>query len=117
MYGIGHLTSARELLRSFAQHGAEAETEVEALQRRLDQQNLVLQALLAMLLEKGVVDETELREWIKRMDALDGARDGRLGDDLTEVACPSCGRSNRKTAAQCRHCGVALEPDLVPPRP
>lgn len=117
MYGVGHLTAARELIRSFSESGEDGETDIESLQRRLDQQNLVIQTLLTLLLDKGVIQEDEFREWVKRMDRLDGARDGKLAEDKTKVACPSCGKSNLKAAAECKHCGVALDPDLVPPRP
>jgi len=118
MFGVGHLTAARELMRSFSQpYDDVVETDVEVLQRRLDQQNLVIQTLLALLLEKGVVKEDEFREWVKRMDQLDGARDGKLAEDRSEAPCPSCGKPNVRTASKCRHCGEELEPDLVPPRP
>lgn len=117
MYGVGHLTAAHELMKSFSESDEGDETTVESLQRRLDRQNLGIQTLLAMLLDKGVIQEDDFREWVKRMDQLDGALDGRLAEDKTKVACLSCGKSNFKTTAECKHCGAALDPDLVPPRP
>lgn len=112
---MGHRNAAQALMNSFSFGKGECETEIETLIQRIDQQNLVIQTILVLALEKGVFSEDEFRSWVKQMDELDGVRDGKLAD--APVDCPNCGKPNSKTASKCEHCGREIEPDMVPKRP
>jgi hypothetical protein len=107
-----HQKAALALMKSFSFDQGEAAEELD-LETRLEQQNLVIQTILALMLEKGVFTEDEFRVMAKQMDELDGRRDGKLAEDMTTVACPGCNALVRKTAVECPKCGIALEPDLI----
>jgi len=113
MMGVGHLNAARALMSSFSPDEANECSDIESLQALIEQQNLVIQTLLVVLLEKGVFKEEEFNECAKKMDLLDGVRDGRLSEDKSLIACPECGHQNPHTATKCEDCGKALEPHLI----
>ena len=83
------------------------------LERRLDQQALLLQALAKLLLEKGVVSEPELKQWMERVDAEDGARDGRRRRKGGVVLCPKCARKSRAGSTSCQFCGAELPREAI----
>jgi len=117
-YAAAYHQAARELTEPRFQPGANApNATVEHLQARLDRTTLLLQTLMMILIEKKVVHEDELREWVKYVDELDGTADGRLREDKSPVACPKCSRKNPRTAATCQYCGTALEQDILFRRP
>jgi hypothetical protein len=89
----------------------------EALLAQVERQNLVLQTLIMILLEKKVVHEDELNEWLAYVDELDGARDGRLRDVRTPLVCPKCKRTNARTAVRCQWCNEDLPVDFLVKRP
>jgi len=92
-------------------------SDVVGLRIRLERQSLLIQTLLMILLEKKVVDEAEFREWLDYVDELDGAKDGRLKEDRSPVACPACKRNNPRQASRCQYCGHELTPDFLQHRP
>jgi ribosomal protein L40E len=91
-------------------------TTLDQLQFQIDRQHLVIQTLLIMLLEKGVMTEQELNEWIDYVDGLDGRRDGRLKADVSPITCSSCGRKNSPNAGHCQYCGHDFDLRIVDPR-
>ncbi|MBI5153796.1 zinc ribbon domain-containing protein [Candidatus Poribacteria bacterium] len=95
----------------------EARSSVQALETKLERQNLLIQTLLMILLEKKVVHDDEFREWMRYVDELDGARDGKLRENKAPVLCPACGRNNPPAAAKCQYCGAAIESDYLLRRP
>jgi hypothetical protein len=80
MMGVGHLNAARALVKAFTPEEEEAREcqDVTDLLALIEEQNLVLQTLLAVLLEKEILTEEEFRKWAAQCDELDGAKDGRL---------------------------------------
>lgn len=113
MMGVGHLNAARTLMRSFAPDDTDECSDIERLKMRIDQQNLCIQTLLVLLLEKGIIREDEFNGWARRMDEIDGVRDGRLSADTAPVRCPGCGYESSHDATECSECGQELEPRLV----
>ena len=59
------------------------ELEISALKKEVGRQNLAIQALTRFLVEKNLVDEQELQEFIESVDAEDGVLDGKLALDAT----------------------------------
>ena len=91
-----------------------ARSDIEQLQRKVGQQNLIIQTLIAILLEKGVFTEDEFHEIIEEIDELDGKKDGALAEDKSPVTCKACGKNNSRTKDKCMWCGKALEKaDLI----
>ena len=84
----------------------EARQAVDELSARLDRQNLLLQTLLRLLLEKGVIQEEEFKQWIAYVDALDGKADGKLQKEKGIKNCPVCGRVSQMDATKCQYCGA-----------
>lgn len=74
------------------------------LEERLARQELLIQTLLRLLLEKQVIHEDEFKEWMDYVDGLDGTRDGKLRAPKVARNCPSCGRMNKPNAARCMYC-------------
>ncbi len=83
------------------------------LKSQVERQHLVIQTLLMLLLEKKVIDETELRQWMHYVDMLDGRHDGRLSEDRSPVACSACGRVSSATQLRCAYCGTELPTNMV----
>ena len=52
-----------------------------ALQQRVDRLELVLEGLVTVLRDERALDVAALKEAIQRIDALDGAADGRMAAD------------------------------------
>ena len=57
---------------------AAKENQIRRLKTELAQQRLATEALTRYLIQKGVVDEAELAEFIDEVDAEDGQLDGQL---------------------------------------
>jgi hypothetical protein len=96
--------------------GAANRSSVEALELRVDRQNLLIQTLLIVLLEKKIFDEAEFKRWRDYADNLDGRADGKLRESATPVSCPKCQRNNPPTASQCVYCGEPFEAPAADPR-
>jgi len=115
MMDVGHLSAARSLMSSFNLAEIGEGSDVEHLRTLIGQQNLIIQTLLALLLEKGVIREDEFNDWAQKMDQLDGTRDGKLAEDPSTVVCTTCGCVNPHDATECADCGKELVPRLVYP--
>jgi len=105
--------AAKALMASFAFQGSESDTDPAHLKERIERQNLIIQTLIVMLLDKGVITEDDFRETARRVDMCDGERDGRLSEDKSLAPCPDCRGLNPNTATKCAHCGAALDPELI----
>ncbi len=55
--------------------------QIAALRSELGRQKLAIEALTRFLVTKGIIDETELGEFIEVVDAEDGEIDGKLAFD------------------------------------
>jgi hypothetical protein len=86
----------------------QARSEVELLQLKLQQHELIIQTLVAMLLEKEVMTAEEFQALADGIDGLDGRRDGRLADETNPVVCPKCRKNNARTKPACMWCGADL---------
>ena len=75
---------------------------------RLEKQDLLLQTLVRLLLEKGVIQRDELSRWVDYVDSLDGSVDGKLKSDRRPRECPKCRRKNSPQARHCQYCGAEL---------
>ena len=58
--------------------------EISQLKGELEQQKLAIQALSRFLVEKKIVDEKELQEFIEVVDAEDGVVDGKMTIDTSD---------------------------------
>jgi hypothetical protein len=87
-----------------------------ALESRLERQEMLIQTLLILLLEKGVIGQDELREWMAYVDGLDGRMDGRLREAAEPKSCSKCGRMSPATAIRCQYCDTPFSATGVDPR-
>lgn len=90
---------------------------MEELRQKVERQNLIIQTLLMLLLEKKVLVEEEFSQWLSYVDDLDGVRDGRIRAEQSPVACPRCGRNNPRGAARCLYCDEVFPMDFLDCRP
>ncbi len=90
---------------------------VQELNVRIEKQDLIIQTLLMLLLEKKVIHEDEFRDWLIYVDELDGVRDGRVRANKAPTACPKCSRNNSPGAVKCQYCGEELEQEFLSRRP
>lgn len=98
---LAHQTGPKK--RSSRDSGAGKSSTIE-LEERLARQELLIQTLLRLLLEKKVIHQDEFKEWMDYVDSLDGARDGKLRAPKIALDCPSCGRMNKPNATRCMYC-------------
>lgn len=113
MYRVARqIETTREML-SLGSKAAHQNASVADLEARVDRQALIIQTLLMILLEKKVIHDDEFREWLGYVDGMDGAADGRLREDRSPRACPSCTRMNRFGSAKCQYCGAEMEFDYI----
>ena len=85
MYGVGHLNAAKALVKAFSPEEEPDCQDVSDLLDKIEEQNLVIQTLLAILLDKGIITEPEFRTWAERCDELDGTKDGRLKQESSPI--------------------------------
>ncbi|MCL5271235.1 MAG: hypothetical protein M1457_11965 [bacterium] len=90
-----------------------AHANFDQLNEKIERQNLLIQTLLMLLIEKKLIEEQEFRDWVKYVDSLDGARDGKVREPGTPITCPSCRRQSPRTAVKCIYCDHPFEPDFL----
>lgn len=83
------------------------------LQHKVERQHLFIQTLLRLLIEKGIVQESEFREWLSFVDGFDGLLDGKLKPDAAPKSCPSCGRKSPATYPRCQYCSTDFPLDVL----
>jgi len=102
-----------EVTSSVSTQDGKARSKIDALTRRVDRQDLIIHTLIGILLEKHNFTEDEFKEFIIKVDELDGVRDGkRAKPKRGPVECPSCHTKNSPDAAKCVMCGHAIEVDV-----
>jgi hypothetical protein len=74
------------------------------LESRIARQDLYIQTLLRLLLEKGIIQKEEFGEWLDYVDSLDGRTDGRLSPSSGSKSCKRCRRVNPIHARLCQYC-------------
>lgn len=87
-----------------AQGGREEPGMLKDLEDRVARQNLYIQTLLRLLLEKGVMQKEEFGQWLDYVDALDGRWDGKLGEDGSVKTCGRCRRVSPLRSRRCSYC-------------
>jgi len=85
-----------------------ASSELDAARQRIGRQELLIQTLIGVLLEKGLCTKEEFLELLDAVDMLDGKRDGKLADASNGVECGSCGTKNVSGKPTCVWCGKPL---------
>jgi len=99
-----HLRSISRNLRrgSISARGAARRTraELEGMEEDLGFLALALFSLVGSLVERGVLDEDEIKQHMQRLDGLDGVEDGKLDTDAPRGAL-----------------GLARKPSENPPAP
>jgi soluble cytochrome b562 len=85
--------------------------EVRALRRRVDQLELMVEALFGHLESKGELDREGFAKLMVQIDLADGVEDGKIGEDRSERArkCDECGRPVGRKRSECVYCGAAVE--------
>lgn len=126
---LGHegrqVRDIERLKSAAASAGARSEaavTRAAALQNRVDRLELVCEALLHVILQRGLADRDELARIMTRIDLRDGVEDGRVRGDTPAYGAPLCSLCelpvNPKRTA-CVYCGAAIAPppQAAPPAP
>ena len=90
-------------------HDETARSDIDDLKRKVNQQNLLLQTLIALVLEKNLIEEEEFRALLDEVDKVDGVKDGELAEDKTPLICNGCGKKNGRDKSRCMWCGQELE--------
>jgi hypothetical protein len=65
-----------------------ASAEIDRLKQQNGELRLAVVALTRFLIERGVVDQSELEAFMREVDAEDGTVDGRLASPLPKRAAP-----------------------------
>jgi hypothetical protein len=112
-----HYSTVQVITSPSTQKDPSTQNSIEDMRIRLERTTLVLQTLMMILLEKNLVQENELREWLVYVDQLDGTQDGRLREDKTPVECPKCKRKTPRLISRCIYCGQSIEVDYLFRRP
>ncbi len=85
--------------------------QLASLRRRLDRQELVLEALLQILQVRFGLSRDELAVMVQRVDLADGVEDGAIGPDRAQDApsCPGCGRPVNPARDRCLYCDAPVD--------
>lgn len=83
------------------------------VQHRVERMNLLLQTLLHIMVEKGLIQEDEFKEWMDYVDGFDGRADGRLEHEIGFTECPGCSRRCPRRASRCLYCGQKFPSEFL----
>jgi len=75
------ITAIRASQNKTVQNLHARDKKIELLELELGQQKLAIQALTRFLIEKEMIDDTELDSFIEQVDAEDGVIDGKIDID------------------------------------
>ena len=84
-----------------------ARSRVEMMQADIDRLMLCTQAMWEILKEEHGCTEEQLIRKITEIDMQDGKLDGKVAKQ-GPVACPRCGKANKRTRPACLYCGATL---------
>lgn len=90
---------------------ADTSSSVRTLRKRVDQLELMLEALYAHMENKGDIDREKLSDLMIQVDLADGVEDGRIGGDRTKRApqCTKCSKPVSRKRAECVWCGEPVD--------
>ena len=88
------------------------EGELLQAKRQIARLELILEAVVRILEEHGLLDLELLARMVQQIDLEDGVEDGGIGPDRTANApkCPHCGRPVNPRRTECIYCGGPLTP-------
>ena len=89
----------------------DAETDIAAVERRVEHLALACQALWEILSERAGVTHEELAKKMAEIDVRDGSADGRITPHV--VVCPACGRNVSSARPTCMFCGGPIVTDSI----
>jgi hypothetical protein len=85
-----------------------ARSQVEQMQADIDRLMLCTQAMWEILKEEHGCTEEQLIRKITEIDMQDGKLDGKVAKQ-GPIACPQCGRTNKRTRVACLYCGTPFK--------
>ena len=85
-----------------------ARSQVEMMQADIDRLMLCAQAMWEILKEEHGCTEEQLIRKITEIDMQDGKLDGKVARQ-GPVACPKCGKANKRTRLACLYCGTPFQ--------
>lgn len=80
------------------------DTRLESLEARVEQMQLMLNAMRELLQSSHTIAEAELLGRMKEIDQRDGSSDGVMGEAI-DRHCNSCGRVVGSRGLRCLYCG------------
>lgn len=113
--GYGRLSTQSDYTPPTQNTTRETDSVIVDLRHQCARLHMQVQTLARLLIAKGVMEESELDEWMSYVDSLDGVADGKLRPTTTRKMCPSCNRANVSTAATCQWCGHELNTGFLDP--
>lgn len=91
-----------------------AARKTRSLETRLEQQELLLEALVRGILDRGLMTREEIQDLVAQADLEDGVEDGRMGPSRIKKApkCGTCERPVNPKREHCVYCGAEVPEDV-----
>ena len=77
------VSALRQSQQRTAKNQHARDRQIETLKDEVERQKLAIQALTRFLIQKDLIDDLELREFIEAVDAEDGIMDGKMSIDTS----------------------------------
>jgi len=107
---VGGYRGAYNVTASAPTRDETARSEIEGLAQKTERQDLIIHTLIGILLEKGIFTEAEFKDFLVKIDELDGVRDGKLAKRKRgPTECRNCHGKNAADKTKCMYCGRPLE--------
>ena len=100
-----HIGRAKTVASRTALKSQANATDIDFIEKKLDNLVLITQAIWELLEESGV-SERQLERKMQEIDARDGVMDGKL--EMVLEACLDCGKKPQTRRANCFWCGAKL---------
>lgn len=86
---------------------AEAQTDLQRLQRDHEKLKLVTMALWELLKSRTKLTDDDLARYVHEVDMSDGVRDGKVAQRQTRLPCEECRNLVPTSSLVCAYCGAA----------
>lgn len=83
--------------------------DVRLLEQRYERLRLLTLAMWQLLKEHTGLTDADLKQFVEKVDLLDGKADGKLSRTTGAMDCPKCSRRILKSATRCPWCGARNE--------
>ena len=90
--------------------GRRAETQVQALEARVDRLAMLCEAMWTLLRDNTAFTDEQLLDRITEIDLEDGKLDNQVKRS-TAIECHNCGRTIARRMAKCMYCGTLAATD------